>query len=293
MKEQGPKEEWRIHGEHVHHWGKILGTETHWVEQGEGPPMVLLHPINSEWAHFEKVVPIFASNYHVYALDLPGIGGYGRKRELERHQLSDYSLFLEAFFDQGKIDKAVILGSSAGGMVALNFSLDHKERVLALIFQDTPTEFQPFMKLLPALTRLRGGKVVAERIFDTILPHILYAAWRTGFDPVMKKFSDKELLKFTRRMKHFSPRANLELLEDAMSQNLLEKAENINVPTLIIAGEEDIFPTPRMTRRFARHMPNAKMKLIEGGDHNLPVWKPNELAEEVLEFVNGLASKST
>ncbi|MFF4774103.1 alpha/beta fold hydrolase [Microtetraspora fusca] len=101
----------------------------------DAPPLVLLHALGESAADWDAVIPAFADNWRVYALDLRGHGGSDRP--------GDYGLELMrsdvlGFLDALALDRVDLIGHSMGGLVAYLLAGDHPERVSRLVLEDVP-----------------------------------------------------------------------------------------------------------------------------------------------------------
>ena len=103
----------------------------HFVEQGEGFPLILLHGNGEDAGYFEHQMEPFAKHFRVIALDTRGHGQTPRgEAPFTIRQFADDLL---SFMDLHNIGKAHILGFSDGGNIAMVFALAHPGRIGKLI----------------------------------------------------------------------------------------------------------------------------------------------------------------
>ena len=98
---------------------ELDGHPTHYVEEGEGEPVILIHGYAADSYSWSKNIGALAKHFKVYALDLWGFG-YSTRKPL------DYGYFLYAeqlrlFMDALKIEKASLIGQSVGGGICIFF----------------------------------------------------------------------------------------------------------------------------------------------------------------------------
>lgn len=107
----------------------------HYHEAGEGLPLVLLHgsgPGVSAWSNFGSNLPYFARGFRTIAPDQPGFGrSYTPSFDRSYHRIAADAL--ARLLDDLGIEKAHVLGNSAGGSVAGRFALDHADRLDRLV----------------------------------------------------------------------------------------------------------------------------------------------------------------
>lgn len=107
----------------------------HYHDAGSGPVLVLLHgsgPGVSAWSNFGSNYPFFASSYRTIAPDQPGFGrSYTPAFDRSYHRIASDAL--ARLLDGLGIERAYVLGNSAGGSVAGRFALDHADRLARLV----------------------------------------------------------------------------------------------------------------------------------------------------------------
>jgi pimeloyl-ACP methyl ester carboxylesterase len=116
----------------------VDGIRLHYQEFGDAaaPPMLLIHGYTASVYVWKTVAPIFAeAGYRVIAVDLVGYG-YSEKPRWFDYAIQSQARIIERFMDRLGIGKAIVIGSSYGGAVALNLTLDYSERVEKLVLVD-------------------------------------------------------------------------------------------------------------------------------------------------------------
>jgi pimeloyl-ACP methyl ester carboxylesterase len=137
----------------------VEGHSVRYLTAGEGPPLVLLHGVGTSSGEWSWVLPDLARNNLVYAIDLPGYDG--------SYEPPDYSpaytaSFVSSFLDAVGVERAVIVGNSFGGLVALHLALSHPARVSALVLSDSAGLGQAVNPALVALNSPAGGPARRE-----------------------------------------------------------------------------------------------------------------------------------
>ncbi|CAA7397740.1 unnamed protein product [Spirodela intermedia] len=116
------------------------GRKIHYVEQGSGPPVVLIHGFGASAFHWRYNVPELAKQYKVYALDLIGFG-WSEKAIIEydatvwRDQVAD-------FLKQVVKEPAVLVGNSLGGFTALMAASELSDAVRGVILLNSAGQFE-------------------------------------------------------------------------------------------------------------------------------------------------------
>jgi 2-hydroxy-6-oxonona-2,4-dienedioate hydrolase len=118
--------------------GPVDGLAVHYVRQGRGPSIVLLHGLGGFAESWRGTIDALAKRADVLALDLPGFGLSGKPRT--RYDLDFFTRVLHGFLDVTGVGQASLVGHSLGGAVAVAYALTRPARVdrLALVSAVVP-----------------------------------------------------------------------------------------------------------------------------------------------------------
>lgn len=139
----------------------VDGNRVHYVEQGDGPALVLLHGLGKSSADWEEsVLPLLARRWRVVAIDFLGMG-LSERSESFAYGWELWSGQVASTLDALGIDRADVVGHSLGGTVAVVLAARHPERVKRLVLvgsaQSVPWYFIAW--LTPGLGELLLGSV--------------------------------------------------------------------------------------------------------------------------------------
>ncbi|MGC0422629.1 alpha/beta fold hydrolase [Embleya sp. AB8] len=114
----------------------------------EAPPLVLLHALGEDAAHWARIAEPFAEHWRVYAVDLRG---HGRSDWPGDYSLELMRDDLRGFLDALDLDRVDLIGHSMGGIVAYLFAQEHPERVRRLVLEDVtvPLPREPIAPVRP------------------------------------------------------------------------------------------------------------------------------------------------
>lgn len=224
-----------------------MDISLHYLEKGQGKPLILLHGNGEDNSYFVYQVAYFSRFYRVIAIDTRGHGQ--SPRGTAPFSIQQFAEDLRGFLDQHEIPKAHILGFSDGGNIALTFALHYPERVDRLI--------------------LNGANLFPAGVKSTVqLPIVL------GYHTASL---------FAKR----SPKAkeNAALLGLMVKEPNIrpEELNGLTVPTLVIAGTKDMIRESH-TRLIARSLPNARLVLLPG-DHFIANKEPAVFNRAVRDFL--------
>jgi 3-oxoadipate enol-lactonase len=242
-------------------------------------PLVLLSGVGSDCAMFDAVAALLNDLAPIIPWDLPGYGGKPLAGPFTFAGLADAVV---AELDERGIDKAIPLGHSIGGMVAQEIYHRHPDRVAALILSGTTPVFgsrdgsfqEAFLKTrLGPLDDGRGMAKLAKRAAADLL----------GSDPDPAAARTIEAL--MARLPEASYRASLQCL---VTFNRRAELPSIGVPTLLIAGDEDLNASLRSMTRMAELVPGARLEVLERTGHLAPLECPDRFAGAVRRFLQSL-----
>jgi pimeloyl-ACP methyl ester carboxylesterase len=191
--------------------------------------------------------------------------------------------------DQLGIDKAHIVGASMGGMIAQHVAMRYPARVLSLtsIMSTTGGRLvgQPKMAVLPLfLGRPSGGK---EDYIETAVKLFRAIGSKKGFDEDFVR--EGAALSWDRGIN--AAGYGRQLAAITADGNRTKRLSRINVPTLVIHGNDDRLISPSGGRATARAIPGAKLLKVDDMGHDLPrpVWP--KLIDAITTHANRAADK--
>jgi pimeloyl-ACP methyl ester carboxylesterase len=264
------------------------GIRTHYEEDagpgGAGEPLVLLHGFTGSVAQWTVARPLLASEHRVLCYDLRGHGRTGAPEDMAAYSIDAYAADLLDLLNHLGIERAHILGSSFGGMVALEFALQHPERVRTLILSDTSAG--------PRCVELSEPIAAREDGIDRALR---YAAEHGLSALVERELATRpELRADPHRREHFHARWQRMTLHGflgagharATRPDHHDDLNRLQMPVLIIAGDRDeLVPAAEYLHA---HIPRSALRLIAGAGHPAVADQPHGFVAVVRGFLAGL-----
>ncbi|TKT79058.1 alpha/beta fold hydrolase [Aquamicrobium sp. LC103] len=124
----------------------IDGREVHYVERGEGPPILLIHGLGGTLHHLRRpLMEEFGDGYRLIAMDRPG-SGYSTRGAGWEGRLSEQAHFVHRFIEELGLERPLLVGHSLGGAVALAAALDRPGAVSGLALISPLTHFEEEVK---------------------------------------------------------------------------------------------------------------------------------------------------
>jgi pimeloyl-ACP methyl ester carboxylesterase len=266
------------------------GLQLYWRLVGTGPPMVCCNGVGVSTFFFKYVTEHYRGRYSVLLWDYRGHGRSGTPAEPETADLSvercalDLALVLDAV---GLAEPAVLLGHSMGCQVILEFAVRFPERVAALApmfgtfarpldtFMDSPWS-RPVFHFVERLAA-RGGKSAAKYLKPLYAsPLAARVGKMTGM--VDKHYVDAvDLDRYLEHLVHMDQRVFLRMVSLMADHDLTDALPGIRVPTLVVAGERDLFTPLHRSRAMAALIPGAELYVVAEGSHAAIVEHPDAI----------------
>jgi len=250
----------------------IDGVRLHYVERGNGRPLVLFHGNGSMIQDFESsgLIDLAAENYRVIVFDRPGFGHSLRPRKVVWTPEAQADLFIKAL-DRLHVQQAIVLGHSWGASVAVALAIKHPAFVEALVLASGyffPTARTDVVALsAPAIPGL--GDIVSFTIAPIVSRLMWPAMLRKMFGPrsVPEKFAGFPKEMAVRPSQIRASAAETALMIPAAFA-FSKTYEELAMPMIIIAGEDDrLIDIDEQSGRLHDEVKQSKLHRIGGAGH--------------------------
>ncbi len=273
------------------------GIRMHYVTQGQGPLVVLLHGFPEFWYSWRYQIPVLAAQgYKVVAPDLRGYNDSDKPRR--GYDVPTLLRDIKGLIEGLGYEKAVIVGHDWGGVLAWAFPMRYPHMTERLIVLNAPHPWA-FQRELRHAKQLRmSWYVLAFQI--PWLPDYLLARHHA-------RLIGQTIYRIAVRKEAFPPDVLLRY-QDAMSKpraitsalnyyrNLMRRGifrpmsrntqRSIEVPTLLIWGEQDVALSIELTKDLEQWVPNIQVQLIADSGHWVQQEQPELVNHSILEFVS-------
>jgi pimeloyl-ACP methyl ester carboxylesterase len=271
---------------------EVNNVTVHYKEMGTGETtFILLHGFGASVYSWREVMDDFAQRGRVIAYDRPAFGlterpmpenwdenPYGMKANIE---------LLRDLMDALKIKKAVLVGNSAGGGVAVAFGLEYPDRVDSLILVDPGVgggrgpQFPAWALPLMWTPQMRHVGQLMMRDYQESLPQTIEREW---FDQTkLTEEIKQEPLKIF-KIQNWD-RAFYELTFAPAYPELRPLLPQLTVPVFIVAGAEDRLIRSWYFEAVSTEIPNASLSLIPNCGHVPQEECPDEFMKEVTTYL--------
>ncbi|WP_203292134.1 alpha/beta fold hydrolase [Maricaulis parjimensis] len=273
----------------------VPGGRIHWIEKGEGHPVVMIHGLAGSHANFTYAMldKLAEKGYRAIAIDRPGCGWSERDGD-EQARIPNQAAMIAAWLEAEGIENALLVGHSLGGAVSLALAVSHPDRVsgLALI--------SALVRAPEAPSDAFAGINIANPGIRKFVAHTIATpmAIRTGEKTLSIVFGpDAAPADFRTRgggLLGLRPRAfyaaatDMHAVEKDMD-SITDRIGEIEVPVGMFYGEDDlILVAPEQIAALREKLPNAVIEAVPNHGHMPLVIIP----DEVTGFVQRMAEKS-
>lgn len=233
------------------------------------PPVILIHGAGGSHLSWPATVRRMHGQ-RVLAVDLPG---HGRSNGLGRNSICEYVQSILELMDGIGIYKAILVGHSMGGGIALNLALDYPDRVLGLGLIATNARLRVSQAILEGLAHQSTSMKAIETIID----------WSFGSQV------EEPLRKLAARL--LAETRPAVLRNDLLACNnfdVINRLSEIDKPTLIVCGTEDRMTPVRYSEILASQIRGAALQTIDQAGHMVMQEQPRRVANLLDVFIKSI-----
>jgi non-heme chloroperoxidase len=252
------------------------GVRLHYAEHGDpaGEAIIFLHGYSDSWFSFSRVLPLLSPAYHAFALTQRGHGDSDKPQCC--YTPEDFAADVDVFMDVVGLEEATVVGASTAALFAQRVALSYSRRVGRLVLVGPQT---------PANEAISGFREEVQALEDPVPPEFVREFQEsTIYQPVPQEFLDtvvSESLKLPARVwRDYMEQAVLSIDHDYVLP-----LREIDVPTLILWGEQDpLFPREEQ-ERLAAAIPGATLKVYPETGHAVHWDRPEWVVRDLGAFV--------
>jgi len=252
------------------------GAKIYWDEQGQGEPLLLIMGLAYPSDMWYRSRPVLAKQFRTIAID---------NRGMARSDMppGPYPIALMAadalaVLDAAGIESAHVFGISMGGMIAQELTLQHPECVRSLILGCTAAGGPTAVQAQPEVGQviMARGSMTAEEAAQASVPFI--------YDESTPRAKIDEDIN-VRRPWFPKGEAYIAQLQGILAWESYSRLAQIQVPTLVIHGENDRLVPPGNGKLIAERIPGAKLVMLPNASHIFPTDQTEAAHRAILEFL--------
>ena len=248
---------------------------------GSGTPVLLLHAFPLHSGQWEGQIEALSDRFRFITPDLMGFGGSDAPADESLYSMDSFADDAAAVLDDLGLDKVVLAGLSIGGYISFAFLRRHRDRVSGLVLADAKSEDDPpegKEKRTNQQAQVRSEGTAA--LIDTLTGALLAESTRE------KK---PDVVETVKKLMDNPPAGFIGALE-AMKNRPDSSAElaAIDVPTLVIVGENDAVTPPDAARKLHENIGGSRLVVIPEAGHLSNLEAPEAFTGALAEFLGSL-----
>jgi len=271
----------------------IQDYHIHYVESGEGEPLLLIPGAFSTYRDWDRIVPSLSKHYKVLAIDYLGVGDSDKPRVGFGYTIEEQANLIARMIEALQLPRVRLVGVSYGGGIALNLAARHQDKVQEIVCIEGNGVIKhkklPYRSLavlrLPVIGDIPIGMIRSGLIDWIIAKWVMGKAW-----PHMQEEEKKEITEIISQNNKSASRISWHHISRTLetSKDFSEEAKTIRVPVLYLYGKKSEYRgmVEKNIEFFKTHLPHVELVGIEDGIHDLQLQKPKEVAHLILEFLD-------
>jgi pimeloyl-ACP methyl ester carboxylesterase len=290
-----------------HHFADLEGCRIHYVTRGEGKPLLFLHGFPQFWFLWREQLADLGDDHAVYAADMRGYNLSCKPEDPEayrmRHLLGDILGLIERL----ELAPLTLVGHDWGGIVSWAFALKYPELLDRLVIIDAPPPFTWNRDLRESPKQRDAVNYMLEFSKPSPEPEEMMAANDFALmDNLMVRIGGRgaQLADEERAIYHEAwgqpgalrgglnyyraARMGDQVAAGGVPEEYMKKinTQTVDVPTMVIWGENDAALLPSLTRGLNEWVPRLRVEIVSGAGHWVPYERPDVVNALIRDFVD-------
>lgn len=275
------------------------GTHIAYRIEGNGPPLVLTNGLTTSMAFWKYIRPIWLRRHTVVTWDLPGHGRSGPARSAEGARFDAHPKIIQQIMRSTGIERAAQIGWSTGSQSVLETYRQMPElcQSLVLLLGGAGRTLDHTRLPLPGEAIDWLARRLPQAAF-TAMFHTLAAAFGSPAAPIAGRLfglvgpdlTRADLRELTDHIATVDPITLQRMLRSSQEHDAHGVLSCLQVPLLIVAGEQDPFAPPELVgERLRRAAPGSELVRLAGATHTAMLEQPEHIAEIIERFLGSQA----
>ncbi len=252
------------------------GVSLDYMECGDpnGSPMLFIHGYNDSMRVWDLLRPYLPTDKRQIYVSLRGYGDSDKPES--GYEMSDFMDDIVEFIEQRELSNIILLGHSMGGFISHQLALEYPQYVQKLVLIGTA----PTGASSETIGGTDGDEI--DRLTDPVDPdYIRFAQTEQIMSPVDSDFIEGFLYETAK-----APARVWQLaMKGMITEDHSDQLKNIQVPTLILFGDGDIFFNRDEQQQFLDAIPDSKLIVYPGVGHGIHWEIPEQCGKDISDFV--------
>jgi epoxide hydrolase 4 len=278
----------------THEYVTTNGVKLHYVTQGEGPLMLMLHGFPEFWYSWRHQIPEFAKDFKVVAPDLRGYNDSEKPANKSAYVMAEFIQDIKGLIEALGYDRAILIGHDWGGMIAWQFAYTYPAMLDRLIVLNIPHPAKFAEGLRTPQQLLKSSYIFFFQL--PLLPEWLiqlndYKALESAFAGMAvnkNTFSQADIDAYKNALaKRGALTSTLNYYRNVFQQGITTGEWGVlDVPTLMIWGEDDLPLGKELTYGTEQYVRDFRIRYIPNCSH----WVQQEYPELVNQYIREFLS---
>jgi pimeloyl-ACP methyl ester carboxylesterase len=264
----------------------VLGMQVHYRVEGlvaDTVPLVLIHGTSASLHTWDSLTLLLKDKKKIIRFDLPAFGLTGPNKE-NTYNADVYNIFVDSVLEALHVKSCIIAGNSLGGSIAWHYALYNKSRVQQLILLDASG--YPKKNEKGSL----GFKIASMPIINNLLlwvtPKFLVKKSLEGVFVDKQKINEESINRYhDLLLREGNRKAALSIFKAGFTPNPAP-IKTINIPTLIIWGDQDQLINVSNATLFNKDIKGSKLVVLQNVGHTPMEETPTKVAAAISSFLN-------
>jgi pimeloyl-ACP methyl ester carboxylesterase len=289
-----------------HHFAELSESTLHYVSRGEGKPILFLHGFPQFWYLWRRQLANLGEDHAVYAPDMRGYNLSSKPEDPEAYRMRHLLADIRDLVEHLAIAPLTLVGHDWGGIVSWALALKHPELLERLVIIDGPPPFTWNRDLRESPKQRAAVNYMIELSKESPGPEEMLAANDFSMvDSIIRRIGSRDAQLSAAELEVYhqawaqpgalrgglnyyrAARMGEQVAAGGVPEEYESKirSQQVEVPTLVIWGENDSALLPTLTRGLSEWVPRLRTEIIPGAGHWVPFERPDEVNRLIREFL--------
>ncbi len=251
----------------------IDGNTTHYVSEGEGPPVVFIHGLGGSANVWHGVIQAMKQHHHCVALDLRG---HGRSQSKGKFSIQGWAKDVHRLVRHLELPAVHVVGHSLGSLVAQQFAATHPDSTEQLVLVGGVSHFQPetnaaYKQRADVVEKEGMDALVDDWLVGAVSPQS-HATLSGGVGLLRELFLRNDPTAYAKACR-------------ALADAPTIRRDELGMPALVLTGAHDRSTPLAMAEELKRSIPVSRVQVLADVGHWSPIEAPGAVAAAILEFL--------